>query len=136
MKDQFAHINIILYVENQELSTEFYSKLFRQEPDLFVPGMTEFNLAENVTLGLMPSKGIVRLLGDKIKNPDLANGIPRAELYLSVDDLPAEYDNAIACGAILLSEIEPRDWGDDACYFADPDGHVIAFAKAKGKVLI
>jgi predicted enzyme related to lactoylglutathione lyase len=130
MRNKITHINIILYVENQELSTNFYSKLLRLEPDLFVPGMTEFNLAENVTLGLMPNKGIVRLLGDKIKNPELAYGIPKAELYFSVDDLHAEYDNAITCGATLLSKIEPRDWGDSACYFADPDGNVIAFAKS------
>lgn len=132
MRNNITHINIILYVENQKLSTEFYAKLLRQETDLFVPGMTEFNLADNITLGLMPSKGIVRLLGDKIQPPSSAAGIPRAELYLSVYDLQVEYDNAIACGATLLSEIKFRDWGDDACYFADPDGNVIAFAKTKG----
>ena len=129
MKNQFTHFNLILYVDNQNASTEFYSKLFRREPDLFVPGMTEFNLTEYITVGLMPSKGIVRLLGDKIKHPDLAKGIPSTEIYLSVDDLQKEYENALDCGAVLLSEIETRDWGDDACYFADPDGNVIAFAR-------
>ena len=31
----------ILYVENQNVSTAFYEKLFRQKADLNVPGMTE-----------------------------------------------------------------------------------------------
>ena len=40
-----------------------------------------------------------------------------------------EFENAINSGAKLISPIIERNWGDKACYFADPDGHVIAFAE-------
>ncbi len=121
-------IETILYVNDQQTSAAFYAKLLRQDPDLNVPGMTEFILAENFKLGLMPNKGIAKILLDKTPHPDAGNGIPRCELYFYVADIELEFDNAIQCGAKLISPILPRDWGDKVCYFADIDGHIIAFA--------
>ena len=122
-------IETILYVRDQQASAAFYQKIFRKAPDLDVPGMTEFILAENVKLGLMPNGGIARILGDGVPHPDEGNGIPRCELYLYVDDFHSEYENALKAGARLLSPPALRDWGDTVCYLADPDGHVIAFAE-------
>lgn len=122
-------IETILYVNDQQASTEFYSKLFRKNPDLNVPGMTEFKLAENCNLGLMPNKGIAKILLDKTPHPDKGNGIPRCELYFYVENIQLEYDNALQLGAKLISPIADRDWGDKVCYFADIDGHIIAFAE-------
>jgi len=122
-------VETILYVSDQQASTKFYTQLFRQNPDLNVPGMTEFNFFDNFRLGLMPNDGIVRILKDKIAHPSTGNGIPRCELYFLVDDIEFEYYNALECGAELISPIEERNWGDNVCYFADPDGHIIAFAE-------
>src|SRR5690606_36875563 len=124
---QFIHT--ILYVNDQQLSTEFYTKLFRQNPELNVPGMTEFRLANNFKLGLMPNKGIAKILADKTPHPDKANRIPPCELYLYVENNELENINAIDTGAQLISDSEERTWGDTACYFSDPDGHIIAFAE-------
>lgn len=122
-------IHTILYVEDQLLSTEFYTKLFRKDPELHVPGMTEFRLTNNCKLGLMTNKGIAKILDKKVPHPETGTGIPRCELYLYVDQLAFEYNNAVAIGASLISDIQERTWGDKACYFADPDGHIIAFAE-------
>ncbi len=122
-------IETILYVNDQQASTEFYTKLFRQKPDLFVLGMSEFRMAENFKLGLMPNKGIAKILSDNMPHPGQGNGIPRCELYLYVDNIAFEFENAMNIGAKLVSGIEDRDWGDKACYFADIDGHIIAFAE-------
>lgn len=122
-------IQTILYVSDQQASAEFYAKLFRQKPDLNVPGMTEFTLADNCKLGLMPNKGIAKILSGKTPDPELGNGIPRCELYLYVENIELEFDNAVKAGARLISPLEDRDWGDRACYFADRDGHIIAFAE-------
>ena len=122
-------IEFILYVKDQQKSTDFYSKLFQMKPVLNVPGMTEFQLAENCKLGIMPNSGIRKILQDKTPDPAAGNGIPRCELYLYAEDLEAEFENALNCGAELISPIENRDWGDQVCYFADADGHIIAFAK-------
>ena len=127
MHIQFIHT--ILYVANQQLSSDFYTKLFRKNPELNVPGMTEFLLTENVKLGLMPNNGIAKILTDKTPHPELGNGIPRCELYLYVEDIVMEFNNAVNTAAKLISNIQDRTWGDKACYFADPDGHIIAFAE-------
>ncbi|MFA5012394.1 MAG: VOC family protein [Ignavibacteria bacterium] len=121
-------IETILYVNDQEASWRFYQNIFRKKADLNVPGMVEFNLSDNFKLGLMPNKGIAKILSDKTPHPDNGNGIPRCELYLYVDDIQLEYDNALKSGAKLISPIADRDWGDKVCYFSDADGHIIAFA--------
>ncbi len=126
------HINLvetILYVSNQDRSCKFYEKIFRKSPDLNVPGMAEFIISEKCKLGLMPNDGIARILGQKTPHPASGNGIPRCELYFYVNDVQMEYDNAVASGAVVISAIAKRNWGDTVCYFADPDGHIIAFAQ-------
>lgn len=122
-------VETILYVNDQQTSANFYTKLLRQTPDLNVPGMTEFKLSENCKLGLMPNKGIAKILSDKTPHPDEGNGIPRCELYFYIGNIQLEFDNAIKSGAKLISPIADRDWGDKVCYFSDPDGHIIAFAE-------
>ena len=122
-------IETILYVSDQEQSCLFYQNLLRKEADLNVPGMVEFNLAPNCKLGLMPNDGIARILDGKTPHPASGIGIPRCELYLYVDDLQLEFDNALQIGARLISPISDRNWGDRVCYFADPDGHILAFAE-------
>ncbi|WP_333876784.1 VOC family protein [Flavobacterium sp.] len=122
-------LETILYVNNQEKSRTFYQKILRQKPDLDVPGMTEFTLSEFSKIGLMPNKGMAEILTPPMPHPDLANGVPRCELYFYVENIQFEFDNAIASDAQLISPITDRDWGDKVCYFADPDGHIIAFAQ-------
>ncbi len=77
----------------------------------------------------MPNKGIAKILSDKTPHPDMGSGIPRCELYFHVENIQLEYDNALQIGAKLISPILDRDWGDKVCYFADIDGHIIAFAE-------
>ena len=122
-------IETILYVRDQRVSADFYTALLRRAPDINVPGMTEFMPAENFKLGLMPNSGIAKILGDKMPHPDQGVGIPRCELYFCVENVEAEFENAIKTGAKLISPIERRNWGDRVCYFSDPDGHIIAFAE-------
>lgn len=121
-------LQTILYVEDQERSRDFYRAVLGIEPSLDVPGMTEFAIG-GTKLGLMPSQGIKKLLGDAVHDPKLAGGISRCELYLVVDDPQAYILRALAAGMKELSPFERRDWGDEVAYFADPDFHIIAFAR-------
>jgi len=123
--------HFILYVSNQPSSARFYEAALGVAPRLDVPGMTEIELGGCV-LGLMPEAGIRRLLGEAIADPATARGVPRAELYLLVDDPAACHTRALAAGARELSPLSPRDWGHAAAYSLDPDGHVLAFARALG----
>lgn len=125
--------NFILYVKDQDKSACFYEKVLLQPPILHVPGMTEFKLSDQSVLGLMPNAGIRRLLGAAIPDPEKASGIPRAELYLSVDDPSDFHRRALENGATELSPLLLRGWGDEAAYSLDPDGHVLVFARSKSK---
>lgn len=80
-------------------------------------------------LGLMPETGIKKLLGEPLPDPQLARGIPRAEVYLIVENAQAYYWRALSKGARPLSEPVTRDWGHTVAYCLDPDGHVLAFAE-------
>lgn len=124
----FPEIEFILYVKNQQKSTEFYTKTLGITPSLNVPGMTEFKLSENCKLGLMPEDGIAKTIAKNAPNPALGNGIPRCELYLKVDAIEVYFSRAIQSGAKIIDGIAPRDWGDTVGYLIDSDGHVIAFA--------
>lgn len=129
MIPQIQHTEIILYVKNQQKSTEFYEQIFRKPADLNVPGMTEFVLNEFCKLGLMPNDGIAKIITPALPHPNFGNGIPRCELYFTVKNLQEEYNNVKKLNASIISEMEPRNWGDTAFYFADPDGHVVVFAE-------
>ncbi|MCB0415612.1 MAG: hypothetical protein KDD50_14840 [Bdellovibrionales bacterium] len=121
--------NFILYVKDQKKSSDFYKDILGVDPILDVPGMTEFKLGEGFILGLMPETGIKSILGDSIDDPEESNGISRCELYFTVDNPRLYIDRAQLSGAIILSRLENRNWGDEAGYIKDIDGHVIAFAR-------
>jgi uncharacterized protein len=121
-----AHLTF--YVGDQAAATAFWQVVLDCPPVLDMPGMTEFALGTQVVLVLMPEAGVRTLLGPGLPDPASAHGIPRAELYLVVDDAAAYHARAVAAGAIELSALTRRSWGDNAAYSLDPDGHVIAFA--------
>ena len=118
----------ILYVSDQEKSRIFYEEVLKSTPILNVPGMTEFELCRGVKLGLMPEKGIARILSDQVPHPSEGTGIPRCELYLKVDDPESFMRRGILSGGTKISECLDRDWGDRVGYISDLDGHIIAFA--------
>ena len=124
-------IEFIIYVADQKKSKEFYESLLGIKPSLDVPGMTEFDLGESVKLGLMPEKGIARLLSPRMPHPASGSGIPRCELYIKVENAKKYFQRGLELGATMVSPLMPRDWGDTAGYLADFDGHVIAFAEFK-----
>lgn len=121
--------HFILYVADQGRSTAFYSEVLGMQPDLDVPGMSEFRLGENTVLGLMPEDGAARLFGDRVKHPSTPRSVPRCEVYLVVTDADKYHARALAAGAGELSPMAERDWGHRAAYSLDPDGHVLAFAE-------
>lgn len=125
---RFERVHLVFYVRDQQASEAFYRALLGCEPVLSVPGMSEFELGDGCVLGLMPERGIARLLGSALRDPAEANGIPRAELYLVAPQARELQRRAIAAGARELSPFAARDWGHEVAYVADPDGHVLAFA--------
>lgn len=129
MDSSFSHALFILYVSDQEQSKKFYSNLLKTEPTLHVPGMTEFTLSDSCKLGLMPNKGIAKILGDHTPHPDLGNGIPRCEIYLTVENVQSFFDHAVSLQVKIIAKPADMDWGHRVFYMADEDGHIVAFAQ-------
>lgn len=127
-----SRAHFILYVADPARSRDFYRAVLGFAPRLDVPGMTEFELSETSVLGLMPERGILRLLAPSLPDPALANGMPRAELYLVVDSPAEAHARVLAAGGRELAPLERRDWGDLVSYCLDPDGHVLALAGRGG----
>ncbi|ERI90699.1 glyoxalase family protein [Clostridiales bacterium oral taxon 876 str. F0540] len=127
-KDKMMYI---IYVNNQGKSKLFYEKLLGYKPILDVQGMTEFQLTDSVILGIMPEEGIMRILENKIPNPAHANGVPRSEIYLFVDEPDEYYSRLVEAGGTGISKTELRNWGDYVAYGSDIDGNILAFAKDK-----
>ncbi len=122
-------VEFILYVHNKKVATDFYSAALNKKPITDEAGITEFELNSGCVLGIMPESGIAKILQPVMPHPAQANGIPRCELYLYVNN-PEEYlERAFAAGAVLISPNQKREWGDEVGYCADPDGHTVAFAK-------
>lgn len=124
----FASVEIILYVRSQSAARDFYAAVLLQNPELDVPGMTEFSIANNVKLGLMPESGIAKIITPVMPFPGNASGVPRCELYLTVESPETYLARCVAAGGTLISSAENRDWGQRVGYAADLDGHVLAFA--------
>ena len=87
----------ILYVSDQQRSTDFYETVLGTVPRMNVPGMTEFELGSNCILGLMPLSGVSRLFNRSESKGNDQN--LRAEIYLLVDDPQSLHKRAIAAGA-------------------------------------
>jgi uncharacterized glyoxalase superfamily protein PhnB len=119
---------IILFVQDRTLSTNFYRAVLGVEPVLDVDGMTQFALGADSRLGLMPLSGAKKIIPNAFSKEDLNKSV-RSELYLRVDDPQAYYSRAIQNGASELSKLQPRNWGDEAAYCQDIDGHILVFAR-------
>jgi uncharacterized glyoxalase superfamily protein PhnB len=52
-----------------------------------------------------------------------------AYLYVHVDDLDETIKRLRKAGARPLSPRSARGWGEEAAWFADPDGNVVAVAR-------
>jgi len=76
----------------------------------------------------MPEKGIAKILNNMPK-PELANGIPKCELYVFVKDVKKTFNKAIKLGAKEINLPQECDWGYFVGYASDFDGNILAFAK-------
>jgi len=88
----------------------------------------ELGLPGGRGLGLCTREAFRDYTGEKARKPvqDKLSGV---ELYLRCDDLERTLSGLVAAGARELSALAPRDWGEEAAYFADPDGNVIVAAR-------
>ena len=124
-------VEIILYVRSQDSARDFYSAVLDQKPDLDDSGILEYLLNEGVCLAIMPIADVAPMFAPMGLDPSSGIGIPRGEVYLRVKDPEAYLERLVAAGGTLISPVAPTDWGEDVGYGADPDGHILTFARLK-----
>ena len=126
------HALTVLAVRDPARSAAFYQAAFGWTLAVEVPVYRELVLPGGMRLGLYEQGGFGVTTTAAPTMPE-DGAIGPAELYLYPDDpeaLEALVATVEACGARLLSPLAPRTWGDEVAYLADPDGHVLALARA------
>lgn len=88
----------------------------------------ELELPDGRGLGLYRREGFGRNTGQAPMAVP-AGELVGNELYFHVTELETAVDRLARAGARELSPLAARDWGDEAAYFADPDGNVIVVAR-------
>ncbi len=121
------HDVTILAVENLERSIAFYTTAFEWSLRIQGRQYAEFELPGGLGLALCTQDGFAKVTG---RHPEFCKGaVSPVQVYLRSDDLPRSVARLHAAGAKPLSKAADRDWGEEAAYFADPDGHVLVVSR-------
>ena len=72
--------------------------------------MIEFQLNNFTKLGFIPEKSIKNIVSNTIPNPNLANEIPKCELYLFVDNVTKTLKKTIKLGAKEINLPKKQRW--------------------------
>ena len=120
---------VILAVAELPRAVAFWRAAFELAPRVEVPVYVELELPGGMAIGLYERHGFGRNIG-QTPSPPQPGAIQPTELYFRCDDLDAAIARLEHAGARCLSPRAPRDWGDEAAYYADPDGNVVVVARS------
>lgn len=124
---------VILAVDNLRKAASFYDAAFRWPRRIDLPTLVEFELPDGRGLAVFQRENFANNTGRLPPQPESTTA---TELYFRCDDLDACINRLIGAGAQPLAEKQLKPWGDEAAYFADPDGNVIVVAhKADGDAI-
>ncbi len=117
-------MHVVLAVSDVDRAYAFYRHVFGWEHHLAWEGeYVELVVSETDRLGLYVRDGYSETAG--AEPVELDGHASTAYLYVRVDDLDELIGRLEEAGARPLSPRSERGWGDEAAYFADPDGNVI-----------
>lgn len=117
----------ILAVEDVERSACFYRGVFGWPARVEVSAYVEFELPGGCGLGVYQREAFSENTGQRPAVTP-AGAISATEIYLQHENLEECIARLEAHGAKKLSERADRLWGDEAAYYADPDGNVVVVA--------
>lgn len=119
---------LVLAVPDAPSAARFYEAAFGWPVIVREPNYIEFSLPNTMRVGLYEKQGFA--LHTKRAPVTIPEGaLAPTELYIHVKDLDAAMAKLLMAGARQLASVQTKDWGDDAAYFADPFGNVIAIAR-------
>ena len=118
----------ILAVSDLERSVKFYRAAFGWPIRIEAPVFVELELPDGRGLGLYERSAYAHNTG-QLPSVSPKGAISATELYFQCDDAAEAATRLETAGARLLSPLGSRPWGDEAAYFADPDGNVIVVSR-------
>lgn len=122
------HLLTILAVTDLALAARFYREAFGFAPHVEVPVYVEFALPDGRGLGVYQRESFALNTGE-MPAATPPGALSNTELYFHCPDLEASIQRIEAAGARKLSALAPRGWGDEAAYYADPEGNVLVLAR-------
>lgn len=125
---ELRHILTILAVRDLEKTATFYEAAFGWEPQVQVPVYREYSIGQDHRLGLYDHEAFKANTGKAPQFPT-AGSVSATELYFQTQDLERAMNRLEKAGAELLAPLQVKDWGDEAAYFADPEGNVIVLSR-------
>jgi catechol 2,3-dioxygenase-like lactoylglutathione lyase family enzyme len=122
-------VHVIFAVNDVTRSAAFYRRVFGWPRNERIDYREYVELcAPDGTLGLCERDTYARLTGATPMIPENGDVSP-AYLYVRVADVRDAIAKLDEAGARPLAPLASRSWGDEAAWFADPDGNVVAVAE-------
>jgi catechol 2,3-dioxygenase-like lactoylglutathione lyase family enzyme len=124
-------MQVILAVDDVDRAVEFYERAFGwpRNPKIDYSNYVELLEPRGGCLGLFERAAFERTAGAKAAaRPE---GQTATELYVRVDDVEPVMERLEALGAPRLAPLRAKEWGEEAAYYADPDGNVVAVARRR-----
>ena len=122
-------VQVILAVSNLGRTLDFYETAFGwpRNDRIDFANYVELVPPDGGTVGLYEKSGFAIEVG--AEPVDISNGqVAPAYVYVRVEDVRATVASIERAGGRPLSPLSRRAWGEEAAWFADPDGNVIAVA--------
>ena len=123
-------MQVIFAVSDVVRSADFYERAFGwpRNDRIDYEEYVELLPPDGGALGLHERGGFADMVGaDPAEVPD--GRVAPGYLYVRVHDARTAADSVAAAGGRPLSPLASRSWGEEAAWFADPDGNVVAVAQ-------
>lgn len=123
------HVLLVLCCNDVARARAFYVRVFGWEVKVDLPVYVELAVPTGLRVGLYAREWYAGNTGEPAAAPP-RQGTTACELYLTVDDPATALARLVEAGGRLLAPLAPRRWGDEAGYATDPEGNVVAVARA------
>ena len=129
-------MQVVFAVSDLRRSVDFYERAFDwpRNERIDYTNYVELLPPDGGAVGLFETDGYSELVGaDSAPIPE--GRVAPAYVYVRVDDVEAAAARVEDAGGRPLSRVASRSWGEDAAWFADPDGNVIAVSQSSAQVV-
>ena len=115
----------ILYVDDVEATVAFYERAFGLKRKMVVDGEYGELDTGSTRLAFAARAHVTKHFPIPFQTAGLKNDPPPFEIGLVTDDVQAAFDNAVAAGAVALTEPAKKPWGQTVGYVRDTNGYLI-----------